>query len=142
MAISDVGTLLFHSATGSANTFSKLISITDAPAMGTAPGKLETTVLDSSTKSYIADRLDIPDLEFSYNYTATDFATVEAVADGTTHYFLVIYQDGSGAKITGQARTWVDAVSRGSVVMAKLHIVAATIDPQTVVEVSALTLGS
>lgn len=142
MAISDVGTLLHHSTTGAANSFSKLISVIDAPATGSAPGKLETTVLDSTIKTYISDRLDTPDMEFTYNYTAADFATVKAVADATTHYFLIIYADGSGTKITGQARTWKEAVSRGGVVTAKLHVVASDVTDQTAVEVAALTLGS
>lgn len=142
MAISDVGTLLYHSATGAANSFSKLIDILDAPATGSAPGKIEVTTLTSTKKAYIKDRLDTPDMEFGYNYIVADYDTVEAVADGTTHYFLIIYQDNSGQKITGQASTWKEAVSKGSAVTAKLHIVPSDSEHQTAVEVAALTLGS
>lgn len=142
MAISDVGTLLYHSATGASNSFTSLVSIKDAPATGSAPGKLEMTTLDMTVKGYIADRLDVPDMEFTYNYTEAELLAVQAVATGATHYFLIVYGDNSGVKITGQARTWRDALSLGSVATCKLNIVASNIEDETIAETAALTLGS
>lgn len=136
-AQSDVGIELWASATGAAASFSKLIDVTSVPATGAAQAKLESTVLSSGKKQYIADREDLPDLEFTYNYMATELALVEAVCNDE-HYFLIIYGDGSGAEIFGEGNTWIDAVSRGSVVAAKLNVVPQSIDYRSKVEVTAL----
>jgi len=137
-AISDKGTQLFYSATGAAASFTKLIGITGAPATGGAPGKIEITELDWIAKGYIGDRLDTPDMEFSYNYTEANFTSVETKCNGADAFFLLIYADGSGQKITGQGYTWVDAVALGSAVAGKLAIVASEILHQTAVQVTAL----
>jgi hypothetical protein len=141
MAQSDVGIKLWASATGSANSFTEFLSVKDVPATGSAPSKLEITTLDMAKKGYIPDREDIPDMEFTYNYDAANFALVKAV-EAVKHYFMIVYADGSGAVITGVAKTWVDAVSLGSVVTAKMNIVAESIEDKTAVEVAALTQGS
>lgn len=137
IAQSDIGIELWASATGAAASFSKLVDVTAIPATGSAQGKLEATVLSSAKKQYIADRADLPDLEFTYNYTSDNFSDVEAVADAK-HYFMIVYGDGSGAVIFGEGNTWVDAVSRGSVVEAKLNVVPESIDFKTAAEVTAL----
>jgi hypothetical protein len=141
IAQSDIGIELWSSATGAALSFSKLIDVTSIPATGSAQGKLEATVLSSTKKQYIADRADLPDLEFTYNYTASNFSTVQAIAD-TLAYFMIVYGDGSGAVIYGEGNSWVDAVSRGAVVEAKLNIVPESIDFKTSAEVTALKAGS
>ena len=140
-AQSDVGIKLWKSATGAVNTFVVFLDVIDVPATGSAPAKLETTVLSSATKSYIPGREDIPDMEFTYNYDATNFALVKAV-EGTKTWFMIVYADGSGAVIVGVPRTWVDAVSRGTVITAKINVVAESVTDKTAVEVAALTLGS
>lgn len=137
IAQSDIGIELWASATGGAASFTKLIDVTAIPATGAAQAKLEATVLSSTKKQYIADRADLPDLEFTYNYTADNFTAVEAVAD-TDYFFMIVYGDGSGAVIEGEGNTWVDAVARGSVVEAKLNIVPVSIDFKTAAEVTAL----
>lgn len=136
-AQSDVGIELWASATGAAASFSKFLDVTSIPATGSAQSKIETTVLSSSKKQYIADREDLPDLEFTYNYIATDFADVVAVCN-EEHYFMIVYGDGSGAVIHGEANTWTDAVGRGQAVEAKLNVVPQSIDFKTAVEVTAL----
>lgn len=140
-AQNDIGIELWDSATGASASFSKLIDITAIPATGSAQSKLESTVLSSAKKQYIPDREDLPDLEFTYNYIATNFADVEAVANAE-HYFMIVYGDGSGAVIFGEANTWVDAVSRGQVVEAKMNVVPQSIDFKTSAEVTALKSGS
>lgn len=141
IAQSDVGIELWHSATWSAASFTKLIDVTAVPATGSAQAKLEATRLSSPKKEYIPDREDLPDLEFSYNYLAGDFATVDAVCN-TLAYFLIVYGDGSGALIEGEGNTWIDAVGRGQVVGAKLNIVPQSIDHKTAIEVTALKSSS
>lgn len=136
-AQSDIGIELWHSATGTSASFDKLVSVTSIPATGSAKAKLESTVLDSGDKQYIPDRADLPDMEFTYNYTASNFEDVETVCD-VEHYFMIVYGDGSGAVIFGEANTWVDAVSRGQVVEAKMNVVPQSITFKTASEVTAL----
>ena len=137
IAQSDVGIDVWESSTGASASFAKLIDVTAIPATGSAQGKLEATVLSSSKKQYIADRADLPDLEFTYNYTASNFADVQDVSE-ELHYFMIVYGDGSGAVIYGEGNTWVDAVSRGAVVEAKFNVVPESIDFKTALEVTAL----
>ena len=139
VAISDVGTLLYYKASGS-SVYTKLLSIISAPAMGSAGGTLEVTVLDSETKQYIPDRADVPEQDFNYNYTEANFTAAQAACTGTSAEFLVILGDGSGYTITGEAQTWINEVGRGSAIEATLHIVASAIDWRTAVEVLA-TIG-
>lgn len=140
-AQSDVGIELWASATGLSASFTKLVDVTAIPATGSAQAKLESTVLSSPKKQYIADREDLPDLEFTYNYTIDNFEDVEAVCN-TGHYFMIIYGDGSGAVIFGEGNTWIDAVGRGQVVEAKLNVVPQSIDFKDDAEVTALKSGS
>lgn len=137
IAQNDIGIELWASDDGAALSYTKLIDVTAIPATGAAQGKLEVTVLSSSKKQYIADREDLPDLEFTYNYTADNLAAVKAVAD-QPYYFMIVYGDGSGAVIYGEGNTWIDAVSRGSAIEAKLNVVPESIDLKTAAEITAL----
>lgn len=139
LAQSDVGIELYHS-TSLLSTFTKLIDVTAVPATGAAQAKLEATVLSSPKKQYIADREDLPDLEFTFNMTAANYEAVEAIAN-TQHYFLIVYGEGNGALIYGEANVWTDAVGRGSVVQGKMNVVPESIEYKTVAEVTAY-LGS
>jgi len=141
LAQTDVGIELWHSATGLANSYAKLIDITSLPAMGAAQGKIEVTVLSSTKKQYLADREDLPDLSFEYNYEATNFAAVLAVCNVRT-YLMAIYGDGSGAVIYGEGNTYQNQVGLGSPVKATFNFVPESIDFKTAVEVAALTQGS
>lgn len=141
LAQTDVGIELWHSATGSANSFTKLIDITSLPALGAAQGKIEVTVLSATKKQYLPDREDLPDLSFEFNYEATNFAAVVAVC-GALHYLLPIFGDGSGALITGQGNVFPNQVGRGSAPTATFNFVPESIEFKTAAEVAALTQGS
>ena len=136
-AQSDVGIELWSSSTGSSASFTKLLDVTAIPATGAPQAKIETTVLSSPVKQYIADREDLPDMEFTYNYTEDNFADALAVCDSPT-YFMIVYGDGSGAVIYGEANTWHDAVGRSQAVEAKLNVVPQSVDFKTKAEVTAL----
>lgn len=138
IAISDVGTELFAKL-GVATKHTKLLDIVAAPATGSAPDSLEATVLSSPKTQNIMGRQNTPDMEFDYNYTEQNFAAAQSAVTGETEEFLLIYQDGSGALIEGQATTWVEGVSRNSVLVGKLHITAQNIAFKTKTEVTALT---
>lgn len=141
IAISDVGTLLYAKI-GSASTYTKLLSVISAPAMGSAGGTLEVTVLDSTSKQYIPDRPETPDQDFNYNYTEANYTLAKTAVTGDTEDFLVIFQDGSGYTISGVAQTWINEVGRGSAIEATLHIVADTITWKTATQVLALIGGA
>lgn len=119
-AQSDVGITLYCK---SGSTYTELIEIKSVPATGQAGGTLETTTLKSAKKTYIPDRPDTGDMDYTYNYTEANITKVKAICDGTEHELLVKYQDGSGFVYTGQAQTWINEVSVGSVVEATLHTV-------------------
>ena len=141
IAQSDLGIQLWHSSTGASASFAKLVDVTAIPATGSPQAKLEATVLSSAKKQYIADREDLPDLEFTYNYTEDNFEDVVAVCN-SDEYFMIIYGDGSGAVIFGEGNSWVDGVSRGQIVEAKLNVVPQSIDFKTSTEVTALKATS
>lgn len=140
VAISDVGTTLY-ARLGSATKFTKLLSITSAPAMGSAGGTLEVTVLDSATKQFIPDRVETPDQDFNYNYTEANFTLALSACNDASPEFLVVFQDGSGYTIEGSAQTWINEVGRGAGIEATLHIVASAIDWRTSAEVLATIAG-
>ena len=79
-AQSDIGIVLWSSTTGAAASYTKLVDVTSVPGTGSAPGKLETTVLSSQQKTYVADRVDTPDMDFTYNYDAANWLAVTNVS--------------------------------------------------------------
>ena len=120
-AQSDVGVSLY--VKNSSSKFEELIEIKSVPATGQAGGTLETTTLKSPKKTYIPDRPDTGDMDYTYNYTEENMTAVKVYCDGAEHEFLVKFQDGSGFTDTGQAQTWINEISVGSVVEATLHTV-------------------
>lgn len=135
IAQSDVGTLLYYK---NGSKYEELLAIISAPAEGSAGGTIEVTTLKSPTKQYIADRPDVPEQDFGYNYTEANRTKANTVCDGEVHEFLVKFQDGSGYTITGTAQTWVNEVGRGSAVEATLHVVASEVTWKSATEVTAL----
>ena len=135
-AQSDVGIMLYVKSN---NAYAELIEIKSVPATGQAGGTLETTTLKSPKKTYIPDRPDTGDMDYTYNYTEANMTAVKAICDNAEHDFLVKYQDGSGFIYSGQAQTWINEVSVGSVVEATLHTVPSTAPlEKTASEITAL----
>ena len=122
----------------SSGTYAKLISIKSVPASGSAGGTIEVTELDSPIKQYIADRVDTPEQDFTFNRTAEKYEAVKAICDGNDHEFLVVFSDGTGTYIKGTAQTWKNEFSAGSAQEATLHIVATKIEDKTASEVTEL----
>lgn len=136
-AMTDKGTLLC-AMLGDAAKYSKLISVTATPATGAAGGTLEYTVLDSESKQYLPDRIDLPALDFIYNYSEDNFETASTACTGDTEKFLIVYQDGSGDAIEGVAQTWNNGAARGAIMEATLHIVPSKITFMTKAQVDAV----
>ena len=109
----------------SANKYSKdkLIAVKGMPATGQAGGTVEITTSSDSAKVYVADRPDTGDMDFTYNYTATNLSTAQGVCDNVTRDILIKLPDGTGVEYQGTLQTWVNEVSVGSAIECTLHTV-------------------
>ena len=68
------------------STYQKLVDITDFPDLGGAPEMLETTTLSDKMQTYIPGIQSIDALEFTANYTKTDFTTLKALEGQEKEY--------------------------------------------------------
>lgn len=94
MAISTIGTYLMKSADGS--TYSKWLDIKDFPEIFGDPNNLQATTLTDSQHWYVPGVQDNAGvLNFTANYTASDFNTVKT-AEGTEAYFAIWFGDNAG----------------------------------------------
>ncbi len=101
MAISTYKIFLMKKGTG--DTYEKLIDIKDFPDLGGAPEMLETTTLSDKMQTYIPGIQSLDALEFTANYTKTDYATLKAL-EGKEESFAVWFggtDDGSVLTPTG-----------------------------------------
>ncbi len=115
IAISDVGTGLYIK--GAEEKYTKLVSITSAPATGSAPSIIEVTEPDSPVKQYISDRPDTPSYEFEANYLKETYENLQTKVSLTeTKDYLIVYQDGSGEKFSATGGVWKKEVSAGNAV--------------------------
>lgn len=79
MAISTYKTFLMYSSDGT--SYTKLIDIKDFPDLGGSPEMLETTTLSDGMQTYIPGIQSSEALEFTANYTLTDYNTLKAMED-------------------------------------------------------------
>ena len=80
MAISSFGVFLMKGATSSGSTtYSKLVDIKDFPDLGGTPEMLQTTTLSNPAHTYIPGIDNVEAMEFTANYTKTDYATLKAL---------------------------------------------------------------
>ncbi len=102
------------------------VKVKGMPATGQAGGNVEITTSSDAVKLYVADRPDTGDMDFTYNYTSTNYETVDAFCDNTEKDILIKLPDGAGFRYQGTVQTWVNEVSVGSAIEATLHTVAST----------------
>lgn len=127
MAISTYGVQLMVQKTG--DTYEKLVDIKAFPDMGGAPEMLETTTLSDAAQTFIKGIQTLAAMEFTYNYTKEDFATVKALDDGANHKFALYFgANGVDGKFEweGQLSTWVVGAAAKAVVEAKISIAPST----------------
>lgn len=86
MAISTYKVFLMKSTDSS--TFEKLIDIKDFPDLGGSPEMLETTTLSDSMQTYIPGIQSLDALEFTANYTKSDFDSLKKL-EGTEYTYAV-----------------------------------------------------
>lgn len=92
MAISTYGIYLMHKASDS---YTKLIDIKDFPDLGGAPEMLETTTLSDSMQTYIPGIQSLDGLEFTANYTKTDFDALKLLEGKEEEYAVYFGEDGA-----------------------------------------------
>lgn len=100
MAMNTYMTFLMHSTNGS--TYTDLVPIKDYPDFLNEVNTIDVTNLQNSMHTYTAGLLDVGGtMDFTCNYSATDYQTVKALDDGTEKY-LAIWFGGteSGGSIT------------------------------------------
>lgn len=86
--------LMVATTAGSPENYSKLIDIKSTPDIGSAPNMLETTTLSDGMQTFIPGiiQLDSSGLQFTANYTKTDYNTLKSRASydagtsGPGHY--------------------------------------------------------
>ena len=101
MARSTYGVYLMKgSGSGGSITYSKLIDIKDFPDIGGAAEMLETTTLSDSMQTYIAGIQASDALEFTANYTKTDFDTLKDLEGTLTPFAVYFGEDGADGKFT------------------------------------------
>lgn len=105
----------------------KLCDIKDFPDLGGAPEMLETTTLSDAAKTYIAGIQDQQALEFTANYTAVDYAAVNALTT-TTAFTLEFGTDGASGVFSwsGTASAYIVGAGVNEVVDMKIVIVPST----------------
>lgn len=84
----------------SESTWAKLIDIKEFPDLGGAPEMLETTTLSDNMQTYIPGIQSLDALEFSTNYTKTDFAALKALEGIDSEYAVWFGGTESGDTIT------------------------------------------
>lgn len=80
MAITTENTFLMLGSGSGSVTYSKLVDIKEFPDLGKAPNTVDVTTLTDHQRMYLMGLLDPGILEFTANYTATDYATLAALA--------------------------------------------------------------
>ena len=99
MAISTYKVFLMKKA-DTGNTWSKLIDITEFPDLGGSPELLETTTLSDRMQTYIPGIQSLDALEFTANYTLTDYNTLSALSGKENEYAVWFGGTEAGATVT------------------------------------------
>ena len=137
MAISSYKCFLMKKGTGDA--YEKLIDIKEFPDLGGAPEMLETTTLSDKMQTYIPGIQSSDALEFTANYTKTDYETLAALAETEADYAVwfggtesggVVTPDGSNGKFAFKGYLSVNVNGGGVNEVVEMTI---TIAPSTVI---------
>jgi hypothetical protein len=100
MAISTYKTYLMYKADSSAE-YTKLLDIKEFPDIGGDPEMLETTTLSDKMQTYILGIQSADAMEFTANYTAADYAKIEALGTENEYDFAVYFGGDSAGEPTG-----------------------------------------
>jgi len=123
-------TLKWGSNSGS---LTKKIDIKDFPDLGGAPEMLETTTLSDAAQTFILGIQSLSAMEFTANYTKSDFETVKSDANTDLYYALEFGTSGSEGVFKWQGQHSVYVVGAGVNAVTEMKIVVA---PSTKPELS------
>lgn len=128
MAISSYKTYLMMKG-DSGSTYSKLIDIKEFPDIGGDPEMLETTTLSDKMQTYIMGIQSADAMEFVANYTAADYAKIDAIAGQTKSFGIYFGDEGAEGKFTfdGQASVRVNGGGVNEVVEMTISIAPSTV---------------
>lgn len=129
MAISTYGISLMHKESDS---FVKLVDIKDFPDLGGAPEMLETTTLSDSMQTYIPGIQSLEGLEFTANYTKTDFTKLKQLDGKEEEYAVYFGADGAEGIFTFKGYLSVFPVGGGVNEVVSMTISIAPSTPITV----------
>ena len=112
----------------SAGAVQKEIDIKDFPDLGGAPEMLETTTLSDAAQTFILGIQSLSAMEFTANYTKTDFEAVEADANTELYYSLEFGDEGDEGifEWQGEHAVWVVGSGVNSPVEMKVSIAPST----------------
>lgn len=82
------------------DTYEKVIDIKDFPDLGGAPEMLETTTLSDKMQTYIPGIQSLDALEFTANYTKTDFTKLKALEGKEESYAVWFGGEETGGVLT------------------------------------------
>lgn len=131
MAISTYGVTLKWGTT--AGSEEKKIDIKDFPDLGGAPDMLETTTLSDAAQTFILGIQSSGAMEFTANYTKTDFDAVEDDSFTDLYYTLEFGEGGAEGVFEWQGQHSVYVVGAGVNAVTEMKIVIA---PSTKPELS------
>lgn len=82
------------------SAYKKLIDIKEFPDLGGAPEMLETTTLSDKMQTYIPGIQSLDSLEFTANYTLSDYKTLKALEGEEAEYAVWFGGTESGETLT------------------------------------------
>ena len=133
MAISTYGiSLMYKEGTGS--TYTKLIDIKDFPDLGGAPEMLETTTLSDNMQTYIPGIQSLDALEFTANYTLTDYKKIKAMEGKDTAFAVWFGAEGADGKFNFNGQISAFPVGGGVNEVVSMTISIAPSTPITMAE--------
>lgn len=129
--------LMKKTGTGSSVSYEKLVDIKDFPDLFAVPEKLEKTTLSDRARTYEEGIEESDTMEFTANYSLTDFNTLRALKGTETDFAIyfgasetqgVVTPDGSDGKFGFKGYLSVSIVGKGvnEVREMKISIAAST----------------
>ena len=140
MATSTYKTYLCQKQTGSSATgYNKILDIKSFPDLGGSPELIETTTLSNAMQTNVKGVQSLDALEFTCNYTKTDYDKVKALADGSQVELAVMITE-DGTNYTGYGWTGeLDVFIAGGEVNAVIEM---TVTSVSSTEIKQLVTGS
>ena len=132
MAINTIGIVLKWGT--SAGNVAKVVDIKDFPDLGGTPDMLETTTLSDVATTHILGLLNQGALEFTCNYTKTDYNSVKSTANTAMYYSLEIGSAGADGIFTWQGQHDVVVLGKGVNEVVEMRV---TVAPSTKPTISA-----